>query len=345
MSNKAKLGVFILIMAVAAVIVGLATSPAELTKDSDQPTTTASTSTESTTMPQDWQTYSNTQLDVTVSYPPNTSVQTEGPENRHIKLTYLGEDNATGEITDGFTVTISNYEKASDQTLRNFVENRLADNAAAQATSDIATTSFRNQTAVTYTTETVGTVNHTAFAPSEDRVIIISSNISDPNDNDYQQLVDQIISSTDFSAISDGNDQPANTVSEVTLVMLDRDIPEGAEPDRGCDQLAPITRSIESTQAPLTAAMEELFEINRTDVQGFHNFLAKTNSTLKFDRATVENGTANIYLTGQLSGVAGVCDNPRAAIQIEETAKQFSTVEEVELYLDGEATDLSPSGR
>lgn len=345
MSNKAKLGGFLLVIAAAAVIVGLVTSPAELAEDTDQSTTTTPTSTESTEVPQDWQTYSSAQLDVTASYPPNASVQTEGSQNRHIKFTYLGENNATGEITDGFTVTISNYEKSSDQTLRSFVEDRLAENSAAQQTSEIATTSFRNETAFTYTTETVGTVNHTAFMPDEDRVVIISSNVSDPNDNNYQQLVDQIIASADFGAVSGGSEKPVGTVSEVTLVMLDRDVPEGEQSDRGCDQLAPITRDIEPTEAPLTAALEELFAINRTDVQGFHNFLAKTNDTLEFDRAEVTDGTANIYLTGELSGLVGVCDNPRAAIQIEETAKQFSTVEEVQLYLNGEATDLTPSGR
>jgi hypothetical protein len=269
----------------------------------------------------------------------------EGPENRNIKVTYLGSDNATGEITDGFTLTIASHVRDESASLQQFVENQVADNTPAQSTSEIATTTFRNQTAFRYSTETVGTVNHLMYAPSPDRAIDISSNISDPNDNNYQQLVDQIISSTDFSEISGGDSEPAGTVSEVTLVMLNREVPESQESERGCDLLAPVTRSIESTQAPLTAALEELFALDQTSVQGFYNFLANTNDTLRFDRATVENGTANIYLTGELSGLSGVCDNPRASIQIEETAKQFSTVEDIQIYLNGQQTELTASGR
>ena len=79
-------------------------------------------------------------------------------------------------------------------------------------------------------------------------------------------------------------------------------------------------------------------------VDGYTNFIARTNDTLSFERAEVdEDGTAHIYLTGELSGLAGVCDDPRAAIQIEETALQFATVAEVQLYLNDEPTDLIPS--
>jgi len=344
MTNTQKLGIFLVTIIAAAVIVSLATNPAQ-PDDTQNATTTPATSSEQADIPNDWQSYENAQLNVSASHPPNATVQTEGPENRHIKFTYLGEDNATGEITDGFTLTISNYDKPASTPLRAFVESLVDDNTPAQNTSAIATTTFRNNTALEYTTETLGTFNHLAFSPSNDRVVTISSNVSDPNDNDYDQLVDQIIASAEFSQISADDSEPAGTVSQVTLMMLDREVPDGEEPERGCDLLAPITRDIEPTQAPLTAAMEELFAINRTNVQGFYNFLANTNDTLSFDQAAVTNGTANIYLTGELTGLAGVCDNPRAAIQIEETARQFSTVEDVQIYLNDEPTDLMPSGR
>lgn len=344
MTNTQKLGGFLVVIVAAAVIVGFATSPAQ-PDDTQNGTTTPATSSNQVNIPDDWQNYENAQLDINASYPPNATVQIEGPENRHIKFTYLGENNATGEITDGFTLTMSSYDKPASTPLRTFAGSLIEDNAPAQETGKIATTTFRGNTALKYTTETLGTVNHLAFSPSANRVVTISSNVSDPNDNDYDQLVDRIIASAEFSEISSGNEEPANTVGEVTLMMLDREVPDSQEPERGCDLLAPITRDIEPTQAPLTAAMEELFAINRTDVQGFYNFLTNTNETLSFERATVTDGTASIYLTGKLSGLAGVCDNPRAAIQIEETAKQFSTVEDVQIYLNDEPTDLMPSGR
>jgi hypothetical protein len=74
-----------------------------------------------------------------------------------------------------------------------------------------------------------------------------------------------------------------------------------------------------------------------------YNFIARTKKTLKYDRVMLANGTAHIFLTGELSGLAGVCDDPRAAIQIEETALQFPSVKKVQLYLNGNPTTLIPS--
>jgi len=142
--------------------------------------------------------------------------------------------------------------------------------------------------------------------------------------------------------IANNNNDELPEVSEVKIALLDTEGDNGGK-ERGCDTVAMVTRQIASTPAPLTAAMRELFALDESTVGGFYNFIANTNDTLAFDRATVENGTAKIYLTGSLSGLAGVCDNPRAAIQIEETALQFRTVSQVELYLNGVKTTLTPS--
>lgn len=114
---------------------------------------------------------------------------------------------------------------------------------------------------------------------------------------------------------------------------------------RGCDRVVLVDRDVPRTEAPLAAALEELFALEQFNVGGWQNFIAKTNGTLSFDRATVEDGTASVYLTGELSGLAGVCDNPRAKIQIEETALQFPAVDSVAIYLNGQETDLQPNGR
>jgi hypothetical protein len=117
----------------------------------------------------------------------------------------------------------------------------------------------------------------------------------------------------------------------------------GQGKQRGCDHVVMVPWTIATTTAPLSAALRALFSISTTSVGGHFNFIDRTNETLKFDRATVQNGTAHIYLTGQLSGLAGVCDDPRSAIQIEETALQFSTVQKVQLYLNGNPSTLVPS--
>jgi len=131
-------------------------------------------------------------------------------------------------------------------------------------------------------------------------------------------------------------------VSKIQLALLD--VAEATQGKRrGCDRVVMVPYDIEPTGAPLSAAMRLLFSQDNEQEGNWFNFIARTNDTLKFDRADVVSGTAFIYLTGQLSGLAGVCDDPRAAIQIEETALQFPSVTRVQLYLNGTKTSLVPS--
>lgn len=131
-------------------------------------------------------------------------------------------------------------------------------------------------------------------------------------------------------------------LTRISLAMLDT-AGTTAGKQRGCDRVVMVPFTVGTTSAPLTAAMQRLFSLSTTSVDGLFNYIDRTNETLRFDRATIVNGTANIYLTGSLSGLAGVCDDPRAQIQIEETALQFASVERVQIYLNGAATSLTPS--
>lgn len=138
---------------------------------------------------------------------------------------------------------------------------------------------------------------------------------------------------------------PETTAATSTVLLAMLDI-EGTSngPTRACDKLVYVNQPIATTTTPLTAAMQALFAIPTTTVGGWFNYIARTNGTLQFSSATVTNGTANIYLTGSLSGLAGVCDDPRTDIQIKETALQFPTVQTVQLYLNNQPiTTLAPS--
>lgn len=130
----------------------------------------------------------------------------------------------------------------------------------------------------------------------------------------------------------------------IKLALLDTaEITGGKE--RGCDRIVMQEQVVPATTTPLTAALAALFAEEREQINGAFNFMTRTNDTLHFDRATVESGIAKIYLSGSLSGLAGVCDDPRAQIQIEETALQFPIVQKVEIYLNGTKTILTPSER
>lgn len=335
----------ILLALVVLVGIGIWAFSLEDSQTIDDSATSTATNQQETDIPDNWETYENAQYDFAITHPPEASVQAEGAGSQnHIKFTYLGSDQATGEITDGFTFTVSSYENNDNQTLKDFAEERLENNLqAGEEVAPVEEATFNGRDAYTFTTETLGVVEHTVVE-NDDTYVVISSNIADPNDEGYEDIVAQMKSSLQLKEVS-GNDVAQEATTEVKLALLNPDIPEGEDPDRGCDMVAMVSRDIPETEAPLTAALEELFSLERESIEGFNNFIARTNDTLSFDRAEVQNGTAHIYLQGELSGLAGVCDNPRAKIQIEETALQFATVEDVQIYLDGEPTELQPNER
>ena len=148
--------------------------------------------------------------------------------------------------------------------------------------------------------------------------------------------------STGTQQNTEGSETTSTAVSRVMLAFLDT-AGNSNGTSRGCDKVIMVPWHIATTSAPLSGALKALFGISTTTVNGWFNFIDRTNETLKFDHATVLSGTANIYLTGSLSDLAGICDDPRTAIQIEETALQFSTVKEVQIYLNGSPTTLVPS--
>jgi hypothetical protein len=112
---------------------------------------------------------------------------------------------------------------------------------------------------------------------------------------------------------------------------------------RGCDVVDFQEREVSYSQAPLNAALRELFSKKDIWMPGElapGNFIA-SQAELFFDKVSIENGVAKIYLLGKIGPLNGVCDDPRLRIQLEETSLQFDTVQKVEFYLNGEKTDLT----
>ncbi|HEV2828098.1 MAG TPA: GerMN domain-containing protein [Pyrinomonadaceae bacterium] len=101
----------------------------------------------------------------------------------------------------------------------------------------------------------------------------------------------------------------------------------------GCgDSLVAITRPIQKTAAPLTAAIRELLITPEQSggARRLENFWKGRN--LKVTSVSIRNQTATIQLSGEVF-VAGVCDVPRIQRQIEETARQFPTVKKVKVFI------------
>lgn len=138
---------------------------------------------------------------------------------------------------------------------------------------------------------------------------------------------------TTLEGILRGNAGPAgNTMSvKVYLVAVDDNGRLGKK--IGCDDsLVPVTRTINKTAAPLTAAINELLATPRHPAGNprLDNFWKGRN--LKVRSVVIRNNTATIHLTGEVF-VAGICDMPRIESQIEETARQFPSVKRVKVFI------------
>lgn len=133
-------------------------------------------------------------------------------------------------------------------------------------------------------------------------------------------------------------------VSSVKIYMVAIEDNGRSGPLIGCgDSVVSVTVKVPTTTAPLSAAIRELLKVKTQDygLSGLYNSLYQSN--LQLASASVVSGTATIKLTGSMA-LGGVCDDPRFKAQLEQTAKQFSTVKNVELYINGVKWDGSMKG-
>ena len=329
--------------------------------------------------------YSNEDLGFSLMYPEDATVSTPGA-NR-VTFKFLGPDNEQGtEITDGFTFTVHREPSVSAQSAQAYAQSLTSEENLTPDQEVVAQPEQRQvsgMTAYRYRMETaLGPVATTyAFMPSPGEGYTVTYMIAGSG---YQNMVNTMLESISFTpgdaaaqngvrgqngaaaqnGATDRNGAPqqnngtaqndAPVFSSIKIALLDYPAADGRYQREsngetiGCeDRVVMVQRDIEPTTAPLTAAMNELFSLEDTEVEGWQNFIAQTNETLSFERARVilTTGEASIFLSGRLSGLGGVCDNPRARAQIIHTARQFPNITDVQIYLNGEPTDLQPSGR
>lgn len=118
----------------------------------------------------------------------------------------------------------------------------------------------------------------------------------------------------------------------------------------GCgDSLFYTEKKIPHTITPLRAIYEELFIFQETvTVNGreYKNPIyyqaqqkiigEKVYGPMEFEKVVIDNDTAKVYLTGDYISV-GTCEPPRVEAVLIFAAKQFEGINEVKVYLNGEA--------
>ena len=103
----------------------------------------------------------------------------------------------------------------------------------------------------------------------------------------------------------------------------------------GCGDSAVAAQvEIPRTKGVLRAALDKLLSIKDPyyGQSGLYNALYQSN--LQVESVKIENGKASVYLTGTMT-LGGECDNPRVQAQLEQTVRQFSTVTDMEIFING----------
>jgi hypothetical protein len=103
----------------------------------------------------------------------------------------------------------------------------------------------------------------------------------------------------------------------------------------GCtDSVVPVEVTLlQPTQAVLRASLEALLAVKTQVYGGSGLYNALYQSSLAVEKLSLDNGLAVIHLRGEMKS-GGVCDDPRLIAQLEETALQFSNVQQVEIFVN-----------
>lgn len=280
---------------------------------------------------------------------------------RHTRFIYAGPNNEPPALTDGFSLHIGLERTSPDTTLREHSRAQIQNNrrAGGKRVSAFRDTTIRGHKGLFWREKTaMGPVaSRLAVGLGPETLASISYTTVGTSRKAYARHVRRMLATLRFPTRPD----PPSHIN-VPLAMLSD--PEGASREgtvkggsspnspfsdedlkRGCDEVVFAYRQIPLTADPLSATLDTLFSIDRDSVGGHRHFLARTNETLSLRGVFREGSTLEVRLEGRLSGLRGMCDHPRARIQIVETARRVGAVDSVALYLNGTPTDLQPGGR
>ncbi|MDX9739004.1 MAG: GerMN domain-containing protein [Candidatus Dojkabacteria bacterium] len=115
---------------------------------------------------------------------------------------------------------------------------------------------------------------------------------------------------------------------------------EGMGSTEDCSLVYPVIRTIPETLAVGKASLEELFN-GLTKEETSSGYYTNLNDGVVIQSLTISNGVARADFSSKLDeGVGGSCKVTSIRAQIEETLKQFPTVNSVIISIDGQIEDI-----
>ncbi len=112
------------------------------------------------------------------------------------------------------------------------------------------------------------------------------------------------------------------------------------DPEFSCNKVFPVEREVPKTQAVAGAALEELLK-GSTDAEKEQGFFTSINPDVKIQKLSIEDEIAKVDFDEQLEfQVGGSCRVAAIRAQITETLKQFPTVKDVIISIDGRTEDI-----
>lgn len=107
-----------------------------------------------------------------------------------------------------------------------------------------------------------------------------------------------------------------------------------------CSKVYSVNRTVKSTSAVARAALEELFK-GLTASESNLGYLTNLNSGVKIQKLTIENEIAKVDFSSELEkDGGGSCRTAAIIAQIKETLKQFPTVKDVVISINGQTENI-----
>lgn len=167
-----------------------------------------------------------------------------------------------------------------------------------------------------------GELTYTASTTAAGKLVLKNDNPSGLPENEKKVEVPVIISATD--------------ISKVKAFFNNNNL----DPEVSCNKVFPVERSVPKTAAVARAALEELLK-GPTNGEKNNGYFTSINPGVKIQSLTIANGTAKVDFSDTLErAVGGSCRVAAIRAQITETLKQFPTVKNVTISINGRTEDI-----